>query len=74
MNTSEKTILFEYAHNELNTHNKAFAAYNNNPDNRTLKNKYFGSVQRMGVVNELLEALGYYIDIDDKIKKFDEND
>lgn len=71
MNTTEATII-KYAYNELNAHNNAFEAYSNKPDDRILKRLYFESVQRMGVVNELLEELGYYIDLDNKIKKLDE--
>ena len=71
MNTTEATII-KYAYNELNAHNNAFEAYNNKPDNRMLKRLYLESVQRMGVVNELLEKLGYYIDIDGKIIKLEE--
>ena len=73
MNTTEATII-KYAYNELNAHNNAFEAYNNKPDDRILKRLYFESVQRMGVVNELLEELGYYIDIDGKISKLEEHD
>ena len=71
MNTTEATII-KYAYNELNAHNNAFEAYNNKPDDRILKRLYLESVQRMGVVNELLEELGYYIDIDGKIIKLEE--
>ena len=71
MNTTE-AIIIKYAHNELNAHNNAFEAYSNKPDNRILKRLYLESVQRMGVVNELLEELGYYIDIDGKIIKLEE--
>ena len=73
MNTTEATI-FEYALNELNAHNNVFAALRGNPDSRTLKKAYSESLQRMGVVDELLEELGYYIDIDNKIKKLDDED
>lgn len=73
MNTTEATII-KYAYNELNAHNNAFEAYNNKPDDRILKRLYFESVQRMGVVNELLEKLGYHIDLDGKIEMLDEND
>lgn len=72
MNTTEATII-KYAYNELNAHNNAFEAYSNKPDDRILKRLYFESVQRMGVVNELLEELGYYIDIDGEIKRLDDN-
>lgn len=71
MNTTEATII-KYAYNELNAHNNAFEAYSNKPDDRILKRLYFESVQRMGVVNELLEELGYYIDLDGKIIKLEE--
>lgn len=73
MNTTEATII-KFAYNELNAHNNAFEAYSNKPDSRILKRLYFESVQRMGVVNELLEELGYYIDIDGKISKLEEAD
>ena len=73
MNTTEATII-KYAYNELNAHNNAFEAYNNKPDSSALKKAYFESVQRMGVVNELLEKLGYHIDLDGKIEMLDEND
>ena len=73
MNTTEATII-KYAHNELNAHNNAFEAYSNKPDSRTLKRAYLESVQRMGVINELLEELGYYIDLDGKIIKLEEHD
>lgn len=73
MNTTEATI-FEYALIELEALNNAFAEYSKKPDSRTLKKAYFESVQRMGVVNELLEELGYYIDIDGKIGKLEEHD
>ena len=73
MNTTEATII-KYAYNELNAHNNAFEAYSNKPDDRMLKRLYFESVQRMGVVNELLEELGYYIDIDGTIIKLEEAD
>ena len=71
MNTTEATI-FEYALIELEALNNAFEAYSNKPDDRILKRLYFESVQRMGVVNELLEELGYYIDIDGKIGKLED--
>lgn len=73
MNTTEATI-FKYAYNELNAHNNTFAEYRNKPDSRALKKAYFESLQRMGVVDELLDELGYYIDLDGKIKRLDEND
>lgn len=72
MNTTEATI-FEYALIELEALNNAFAEYSKKPDSRTLKKAYFESVQRMGVVNELLEKFGCYIDIDGKIKMLDDN-
>ena len=73
MNTTEATI-FEYALIELEAHINAFTEYRNKPDSSALKKAYFESVQRMGVVNELLEKLGYYIDIDGKISKLEEAD
>lgn len=73
MNTTEATIFFKYARNELNAHIDAFVAYSNTPDSRALKKAYFESVQRMGVVNELLEKFGCYIDIDGEIKRLDDN-
>lgn len=73
MNTTE-AIIIKYAYNELNAHNNAFEAYSNKPDSRILKRLYLKSVQRMGVVNELLEELGYYIDLDGKISKLEEAD
>lgn len=71
MNTTEATI-FEYARIELEAHIYAFTEYSNKPDSSALKKAYFESVQRMGVVTELLEELGYYIDIDGKISKLAE--
>lgn len=73
MNTTEATI-FEYALIELEAHINAFTEYRNKPDSSALKKAYFESVQRMGVVNELLEELGYYIDIDGTIIKLEEAD